>query len=1182
MLPGARHRLLSHPMTKIIAVAILYYLTGQLGLLLAVPPGYATVIWPASGIALGALLAFGGALWPGIFIGSFVLNSVIGGAYSAETGLVYEKLAVAAAIAGGSTAQALVARWLIGRSVGMPIDLKGIRDALTLFVVAAPVSCVVAASVGVASLYIAGVVPIAGIAHNWLTWWTGDVLGILIFLPIVLIAPGAKHQLTWRGSHLGALPIAAILLLLLPLGLTFYGWKATSQFIYDRNKAIFASIVIENEQALIHRVASYDQALLGGVGFFEGSNYVSAEEWRSYVKVLDLESSMPGVSGIGYIAKVEPEMVSDFLLQAQTGTPAFAIHPDVPNGPRFIITYIEPLVPNRPALGLNVAFEANRLEGATLSRDTGKPAITKRIVLVQDKTKSSGFMLLHPMYRRNVPLDTVDQRRAALIGWIYAPFVAQKFMSGLTPSEGRSLTLQVYDGDEEQSNALIYQGGEPESASVPAFSVRKHLDVLQQRWTLSWHSTPAFERSVASGEPFLVLAGGIVFTALFGILLLLFARRAETVRVLVDRKTRELAEREALYRLLAENTSDMISRVALDGTRLYVSPACLRLIGYTPEELQRTNALSDVHPQHRPRLQAEYAKLALGEIDESKGVFPLHRKDGGWVQAEVTLQLVRDHSTGSPAELVVTKRDVTLQEQRSEELTLAKAEAESARANAEQANEAKTVFLATMSHEIRTPLNGVIGYGDLLLESKDLSEVNRRYAERIGTSASALLTVVNDILDFSRIEAGQIEIDVHPFALGALVDNVLSIVGGLAAHKGLVLAKEVDSTLPTHLLGDQDRLRQILLNLLNNAVKFTAKGSILLTVDRVDSAGGESDFLRFAVRDTGIGISAEQQGRLFQRFSQVDGSIRREFGGSGLGLAISKRLVELMGGRIGIDSEIGVGSMFWFEVALPEADMKDTPAGDSGTTDGRRLSARILLVEDMEINQDIACAVLRVGGHEVDVVSDGAQAVAAVQNRAYDIVLMDVQMPVMDGLTATRYIRALDGPVRDLPIVALTANVLPFQLAELRAAGMSDHVGKPFRRDELLAAIDRNVDGGADRHGAAPDQPAGCAFDSVVYNQLEEMLGTNRVHQLLDKLASILRTRLVGTFSDAVERDAVQRDAHSLVSSSGMLGFETLSNLCREIETSCVAGVDPAPVLRRFEVARDAVLEKIEALKSAA
>ncbi|RVC74310.1 response regulator, partial [Mesorhizobium sp. M4A.F.Ca.ET.022.05.2.1] len=413
---------------------------------------------------------------------------------------------------------------------------------------------------------------------------------------------------------------------------------------------------------------------------------------------------------------------------------------------------------------------------------------------------------------------------------------------------------------------------------------------------------------------------------------------------------------------------------------------------------------------------------------------------------------------------------------------------------------------------------------------------------------------------------------------------VLSIVGGVAARKGLALVRKVDPTLPPRLIGDQDRLRQVLLNLLNNGVKFTATGSVTLAVDRIGDSGAGPVGLRFAVRDTGIGISSEQRDRLFQRFSQVDGSIRREFGGSGLGLAISKRLVELMGGRIGVESTAGEGSLFWFEVALAEAGSEAEPSRFVEAMNQTTAPARILLVEDMEINRDIACAVLRSRGHEVDIAVDGTEAIAAVQNRTYDVVLMDVQMPVMDGLSATRHIRALNSPARDIPIVALTANVLPFQLAELQAAGMTDHVGKPFKQAELLAAIVRNTGRGPDRNAGEPGPAAdgGRDFNADVFGNLETVLGKNRVDKLLDKLADVLRTRLVSISPEAIDRDVVQRDAHSLVSSSGMLGFEALSNLCRDIETSCIAGADLMPALQRFERARDAVLHKIAALKSAA
>jgi signal transduction histidine kinase/CheY-like chemotaxis protein len=549
----------------------------------------------------------------------------------------------------------------------------------------------------------------------------------------------------------------------------------------------------------------------------------------------------------------------------------------------------------------------------------------------------------------------------------------------------------------------------------------------------------------------------------------------------------------------------------------------------------------------------------------------------------VLWKLIPDPETGEPMEFLVTERDVTLREHRAEELQYAKEVAEAAMAEAKQASEAKTAFLATMSHEIRTPLNGVIGYTDLLLRSVGLSETNRRYAERIGTSGAALLTVVNDILDFSRIEAGKIELDPHPFSLVELVDNAMAIVGGTAARKGLHIAADVEPDLPSRMLGDENRLRQILLNLLNNAVKFTARGSVRLSVKRLQD--GDKARYRFVVRDTGIGIPPEQRNRLFERFSQVDGTVRRQFGGSGLGLAISRRLVEVMGGSIGVDSEAGAGSAFWFEVVLPETNEAVVASLGSAVAETFR-PARILLVEDMEINQDIACAVLSAAGHQVDLATDGAEAVAAVQVKTYDVVLMDIQMPGMDGLTATRRIRELTTRARAVPIVALTANVLPFQIAELHAAGMCDHVGKPFRRYDLLAAVDRAFRGLNEEHSAESraigSDGEGETFSQLVYVDLEAAIGSPGVQRLLGKLSAGLRVRLTGGWVKPDERELLRRDAHMLISSTGMIGFTRLSRICREIETACDGGGDLTALLARYAKVREAALDKIETLKAAA
>ena len=382
------------------------------------------------------------------------------------------------------------------------------------------------------------------------------------------------------------------------------------------------------------------------------------------------------------------------------------------------------------------------------------------------------------------------------------------------------------------------------------------------------------------------------------------------------------------------------------------------------------------------------------------------------------------------------------------------AELAAAQSAAVHASKAKSDFLAAMSHEIRTPLNAVIGYTDLLLDDRTLQAESRERIVRIQHAGSALLTVVNDILDFSKVEAGQIELAPRAFRLDLFVDNAISIVRGLAQSKQIALDATIDVGTPNILLGDEDRLRQIVLNLLNNAVKFTPAGSVHLAVS-CSLQPNRIAALHVRVSDTGIGIPEDKRSRLFKRFSQVDSSTARDFGGTGLGLAICKSLVELMGGTIGAEASPTGGSVFWFKVAVPYLETMETASATKPDDAAKARTASILVVEDVEVNQDIARAVLERAGHRVHIVGDGADAVAAVQQQPFDVVLMDIQMPGMDGLTATRLIRELAGPVHDIPVVAMTANVLPAQIIELRAAGMDDHVGKPFKRQELYATVDR-------------------------------------------------------------------------------------------------------------------------------
>ncbi|WP_165185619.1 hybrid sensor histidine kinase/response regulator [Caulobacter soli] len=373
-----------------------------------------------------------------------------------------------------------------------------------------------------------------------------------------------------------------------------------------------------------------------------------------------------------------------------------------------------------------------------------------------------------------------------------------------------------------------------------------------------------------------------------------------------------------------------------------------------------------------------------------------------------------------------------------------------ARARALAANEAKTEFLATMSHEIRTPLNSMLGFSQLLVERQDLPPDVRRQLGLIDSAGTALLTVVNDILDFSRVEAGQVELLFQPTSAAAVLHDAVGIIRPEAENKGLTLT--VDIVDPVGGLHDLDglRLRQVLLNLLQNAVKFTEAGRIraCLTVE----PGELEDRLKFEIVDTGVGIPIEQQGRLFQRFSQIDSSASRPYGGAGLGLAISKALVELMGGKIGADSALGHGSAFWLDLHAPQVEAYDAGAPQPATSPG---AARILLVDDHPMNREIGAALLSLVGCQVETADNGQQAVAKAARGGFDIILMDIHMPEMDGLAATRAIKALGGEAGATPIIAMSADALPQQVERCYAAGMVDHVAKPVQREVLYAKISR-------------------------------------------------------------------------------------------------------------------------------
>lgn len=442
-------------------------------------------------------------------------------------------------------------------------------------------------------------------------------------------------------------------------------------------------------------------------------------------------------------------------------------------------------------------------------------------------------------------------------------------------------------------------------------------------------------------------------------------------------------------------------------------------------------------------------------------------------------------------------------------------ELQQAKEGAEAGARAKSAFLATMSHEVRTPLNGVLGVA-ALLRNTPLSEEQADYVRIITESGDALLTVINDVLDFSKLEAGMMQLDPTPSALKDLASGTLDLVRATAADKGLRLSFEIDPGVAPRALMDFKRLRQVLLNLLSNAVKFTAKGSVTLKITRL--APPFADYIRFEVRDTGIGISAEGRKKLFREFSQVDGSIDRQYGGTGLGLAISKKIVEAMKGTIGVDSEQGAGSTFWFEISAP---VSDTPVEietkPSAIRDSHR-QFRILVVEDVATNQLVARKMLESLGHVVDIASDGHEALEIARNGVHDLVFMDMQLPGMDGLVATEKLRAFGGRFATVPVVAMTANTSAADEAACRAAGMNDFISKPLDINLLAAMVERVTAQDSANDSAAP-QPATAITANPLLQNLVGHIGADAVGEVLAAFAASFDERLAAAEDESDDGD---------------------------------------------------------------
>ncbi len=513
---------------------------------------------------------------------------------------------------------------------------------------------------------------------------------------------------------------------------------------------------------------------------------------------------------------------------------------------------------------------------------------------------------------------------------------------------------------------------------------------------------------------------------------------------------------EERFRSTFENAPAGIAHVDAECRFLLVNEKLCTILGYTRAELLQKTFLDITHPDDLAASNESFAALLRGDwasyVLEKRYV----RKDGSPVWAEFFASLQRD-AAGAPAYAIAVIRDLSERKRLEGELRQAKD-------TAEAANRAKDEFLANVSHEIRTPMNAILGMTELVLDTP-LTEDQRQCLQTVQSAADNLLGIINDLLDFSKIEAGKLELDLADFSLRSMLDDALRALAVRAHSKGLELACHVQPDVPDALVGDAGRLRQVLLNLIGNAVKFTEQGEVVVRVEVVGAPASEDEAsLHFAIRDTGIGIPKDKQERIFRAFEQEDTSTTRKYGGTGLGLTIAARLVALMGGQISVESEPGQGSTFAFAARFGRQPYPST-GGDTQPVRGpaaapvpAAMPLRILLAEDNEFNTRHLERLLARQGHCVRLANNGRQALALAEETAFDLLLLDIHMPELDGFQVARAIRERERSAGGhLRVIALTVRSRKEDRAKCLAAGMDDFLSKPIRAAELFAAIDRAV-----------------------------------------------------------------------------------------------------------------------------
>lgn len=881
-------------------------------------------------------------------------------------------------------------------------------------------------------------------------------------------------------------PYLAWIILATSLLLTICAWYISSQYVQQRAQDKFQFKVQEVAKAIEDQMHVYEQVLRGGVAFFDSSNFVSREEWKIYVETLDLEKHWPGIQGLGYAVPVPKEKLKAHIESVRAeGFADFTVKPEGERDFYTSIIYLEPFDwRNRRAFGYDMWSNELRRDAMKKSMETGNPVASGLITLVQETEENiqKGFLLYVPVYKKGTHANTPGQKQNALKGWVYAAFRTNDLMKGiLSARESRldtSTEMEIYDGSLSSENLLYSSTGKSTLND-------KGKHIYNKTITLNTHGRDRhimvyenenFQATNANLPTYIATGGLIVDILLFYVIYSLTSVQRRAVKMAreisqtIEDKNFELKEnqlnlerlneslrgKESRIKAIIENTAEGIISIDHLGIIQSWNKTCEVLFGYTSREavgMGLSLILNESDFKDYLSYSKEYIetrnKALIGYGREVECI----RKNGRTFPAEFSVSLAEQ---GNKEVFIGCFKDISEKKRDEKRMIEAFNQIQKAQQEAELASKSKSEFLANMSHEIRTPMTAILGYIDLLKENEKLQETEAlEQISVIEKNGQYLLNIINDILDLSKIEAGKLELEYGPVSIFEKVDNIKNLLQAKLVEKKLDFIVEYDFPLPAKVSMDQIRVRQILINLLGNAIKFTQQGQVKLKVSWLK----ESSLLQYEVQDTGIGMTQEQMQSVFASFEQADNSITRKFGGTGLGLAITKRLTEMMGGSISVESEYGKGTTFKVEIAAEQLGnemLSKAPVLNSQkiveVKNNNQLSGKVLLVDDNITNLTLISKILKKMNLEVECCMNGQEAVDMLLTKGlpFEAVLMDVQMPVMDGLTAAGILKQNN---YDKPVIALTANTMNGDREKCLAAGYNEFASKPINRKELFAIL---------------------------------------------------------------------------------------------------------------------------------